>query len=214
MTPSPLSYGPFISRQDSLRRGIKRYYTGKPCKHGHIDSRFTADRKCCTCTRIRLEKHLASPQRQEYLQSYYLDLAHKQERRDYMKDYLSSERGRKARRNYLASRKERSPEFRLLHTLRNRLRHALVGHAPRAASTLAMLGCSVEYLRQWLEVQFEPGMSWDNYGKDGWHVDHIRPCVSFNLADPAQQQECFHYSNLQPLWAVDNLSKSDKWQVD
>lgn len=59
-----------------------------------------------------------------------------------------------------------------------------------------------------LEQQFTEGMTWENYGE--WHVDHIRPCVSFDLSIPEQQQECFHYTNLQPLWAKDNLQKSDK----
>jgi hypothetical protein len=48
-------------------------------------------------------------------------------------------------------------------------------------------------------------MSWDNWSLKGWHIDHIRPISSFDLSDPAQQKECFHYSNLQPLWAIDNL---------
>jgi hypothetical protein len=52
-------------------------------------------------------------------------------------------------------------------------------------------------------------MTWENRSK--WHVDHIRPCASFNLFDPAQQAACFHFSNLQPLWAADNIRKSDKW---
>jgi hypothetical protein len=51
-------------------------------------------------------------------------------------------------------------------------------------------------------------MSWKNYGK--WHIDHIRPCSSFDLSDPQQQRTCFNYSNLQPLWAKDNLNKSNK----
>ena len=51
-------------------------------------------------------------------------------------------------------------------------------------------------------------MNWDNYGQ--WHIDHIRPCASFNLLDPIEQKICFHYTNLQPLWAEDNLKKSNK----
>jgi hypothetical protein len=68
-----------------------------------------------------------------------------------------------------------------------------------------LLGCTPDQLRAHLEAQFQPGMSWGN--ADQWHIDHIRPCASFDLTDPAQQRACFHYTNLQPLWAKDNLSK-------
>ena len=57
-----------------------------------------------------------------------------------------------------------------------------------------------------LESLFVPGMTWDNQGE--WHIDHVIPCAAFDLTDPAQQSECFHYTNLQPLWAVDNLKKA------
>jgi hypothetical protein len=53
-------------------------------------------------------------------------------------------------------------------------------------------------------------MTWQNYGYYGWHIDHIKPCASFDLRKPSEQRKCFHYSNLQPLWAKDNLQKSDK----
>lgn len=52
-------------------------------------------------------------------------------------------------------------------------------------------------------------MSWSNYGK--WHIDHIIPCAAFDLSDEFEQRACFHYSNLQPLWAYDNIGKSDKY---
>lgn len=75
----------------------------------------------------------------------------------------------------------------------------------KAATTMELVGCSADDLRAHLERQFTDGMTWGNYGD--WHVDHVRPCSSFELTDPAQQRECFHWSNLQPLWAPDNLSK-------
>ena len=74
-----------------------------------------------------------------------------------------------------------------------------------------LLGCSIEVARFHLECQFTKGMSWDNYGYNGWHIDHIRPCASFDLTDSEQQKQCFHYTNLQPLWAEDNLKKGDKY---
>ena len=74
------------------------------------------------------------------------------------------------------------------------------------------MGCTTDELVAHLEKQFTPGMTWDNWAYRGWHIDHIRPCASFDLADPEQQRECFHYTNLQPLWAVDNMRKSDNWE--
>lgn len=77
--------------------------------------------------------------------------------------------------------------------------------------TIDLLGCTISELRQHLENRFIGGMTWENHGLHGWHIDHIRPCASFDLTQPAQQRECFHYLNLQPLWAKDNMSKSAKW---
>lgn len=91
--------------------------------------------------------------------------------------------------------------------LRHRLYSALRGKN-KSARTLELLGCSIEFLREHLEAQFVAGMTWANYGK--WHVDHIRPVASFDFTDPQQQRECFHWTNLQPLWASDNIKKSDK----
>ena len=76
--------------------------------------------------------------------------------------------------------------------------------------TIKYLGCSIKEFKIYLENKFQEGMSWDNYGKYGWHVDHIIPCSSFDLTDIEQQKICFHYTNLQPLWAKDNLQKSNK----
>lgn len=72
-----------------------------------------------------------------------------------------------------------------------------------------LLGCSLPELRRHLEKKFQPGMAWNNHGFRGWHIDHIRPLAKFNLRDPAQQQAAFHFTNLQPLWAKENLEKSD-----
>ena len=83
----------------------------------------------------------------------------------------------------------------------------------KSAATLELLGCSVEELKKHLENQFIKGMTWNNYGLHGWHIDHIKPCASFDLTKEEEQRKCFHYTNLQPLWAKDNLSKSNKYQL-
>lgn len=74
-----------------------------------------------------------------------------------------------------------------------------------------MLGCSLAYFITYIERQWLPGMSWENYGRNGWHIDHKKPCAGFDLSDPEQQRVCFHHTNMQPLWARDNLSKNDRW---
>ncbi len=99
--------------------------------------------------------------------------------------------------------------FKLSVTLRNRLRSAIKG--AKWASAQAMLGCSIEELKQYLEERFQPGMSWDNYTYSGWHIDHIRPCASFDLSDPEQQKICFHFTNLGPLWKIDNQRKGSSF---
>jgi hypothetical protein len=98
--------------------------------------------------------------------------------------------------------------LKLAKAMRGRTR-AAVSQGRKCASTMELVGCTIEELREHLEAQFGPGMTWKNRGE--WHIDHIRPCVSFDLSDPAQQRECFHYTNLQPLWAHDNLVKHTKW---
>lgn len=118
-------------------------------------------------------------------------------------------RSPKARSNALCAqraREEKTPYLKIVRNLRTKVRKVLIG-INKSASTLQMLGCSIDELKQHLESRFQPGMTWNNYGYYGWHVDHIRPCSSFDFNDPAAQAQCFHYTNLQPLWRIDNQSK-------
>jgi len=95
--------------------------------------------------------------------------------------------------------------------MRSRVRAAIKsGNGEKAELTMNLIGCTVEQLRTFLEADFEEGMTLENYGE--WHIDHIRPCASFNLEDPEEQKKCFHWTNLQPLWALDNIKKGDKWE--
>lgn len=99
--------------------------------------------------------------------------------------------------------------------LRSRIRVRLCMLMRRAITTksrraVELLGCSVESFKLYLESKFEPGMSWQNYGVHGWHIDHIVPVSLFDLTSPDHQKVCFHFSNLQPLWALDNIRKGAK----
>ncbi len=89
------------------------------------------------------------------------------------------------------------------------MKQALDGRR-KPCHTFEAVGCTVAELKTHLESQFKPGMSWDN--RSEWHVDHIRPLASFDLTDPAQFKQAWHYSNLQPLWEAENLSKGCKYE--
>lgn len=93
--------------------------------------------------------------------------------------------------------------------LRHRLRRFIKG-APSQQGFSELVGCSYLELRKIIEDKFVEGMTWDNWTVNGWHIDHIMPLSSFNLYDSDQLKEACSYQNLQPLWAKDNLSKSDK----
>lgn len=112
-------------------------------------------------------------------------------------------------REYERNKRKTDSCFRIKQALRRRLCHVLKG-TTKSASTLELLGCSIQEFKDHLEKQFTKGMTWDNYGTKGWHIDHIKPCDSFDLTLEKEQRKCFHYTNLQPLWAKDNLSKSNK----
>lgn len=93
--------------------------------------------------------------------------------------------------------------------LRSRLRKALKNNV-KSASTISLLGCSIEELKKHLESMFLPGMTWSNWTTNGWHIDHIKPLASFDLSDPVQQKQACNYTNLQPMWAKDNLHKGNR----
>lgn len=99
------------------------------------------------------------------------------------------------------------PAYRVCKNLRERIRSVMLG-LNKSGPTAKLIGCPWDYLKLWLQAQFKLGMTWENYGD--WHIDHILPCASFNLIDPTEQRRCFHYTNLQPLWAEENLQKSSK----
>lgn len=129
------------------------------------------------------------------------------------KEYYKQNKGKISERD--RNRLKADQNYRLKCSLRSRIRTALKGDR-KNGKTLQLLGCTAEFLKQYLESKFQPGMTWENYGNpngdhsDCWHIDHIKPCASFDLSDPEQQKECFHYTNLQPLWAIDNIKKGCK----
>jgi hypothetical protein len=100
-------------------------------------------------------------------------------------------------------------DYRLGCVLRTRLNTALV-KGYKAGSAVKDLGCSIEHFRKHIESLWTEGMNWANYGKKGWHIDHIKPFVAFDLKDRDQLLQACNYKNMQPLWYYDNISKGGK----
>jgi hypothetical protein len=107
--------------------------------------------------------------------------------------------------------------FRIKCCLRGRLTKVLKNNI-KTEKTITLLGCSIDFARKHIEKQFKLGMTWENWGTGKgdkgmleWHIDHIRPCCSFDLSQESEQRLCFHYTNLQPLWAKENESKNGEF---
>ena len=97
-------------------------------------------------------------------------------------------------------------EYKMACSLCNRLNIA-IKRGYKAGSAVRDLGCSIPELILHLEAQFRQKMCWENWGIYGWHIDHRKPLASFDLTDREQFKQACHYTNLQPLWAKENLSK-------
>jgi hypothetical protein len=107
------------------------------------------------------------------------------------------------------------PKLKIIKSLRNRI-NKIITRNQRGDSAVSDLSCSIEEFKLYIEQRFyfNPNtcevMSWDNYGIYGWRIEYIIPLASFDLTDRKQLLKACHYTNLQPLWAEDNLQKSDK----
>jgi len=259
-----------ITRKEAIAKGLKRYFTGKPCKRGHVSERSVKS-SCLVCSKILVKKYQQSDQGKDNLkkaQTKYLQSDKgKAMRAKAMSKYFKSEKGKillkklhntknfkstqkkyyktekgkavlkKAQTKYTQTDKGKvvrakanskfmkSDKFKdwfkgkmkndPVHKMKLRQRQrisVLLGrkNIQKAYKILKLLDCTAKFFKEHIEKQFTSGMSWENYGRKGWHVDHIIPLHSFNLKDPKEQLKAFHYSNCQPLWAEDNMAKRGK----
>lgn len=213
-----------LPRIIAKERGIPRYFTGSPCSHGHTSSRYTNSKICCGCTErrnaIKHAKHKDSQNQRRRLRYAENEAARNKIRADAKKYYLEkNDQAKAARKRYyeehrprmvslqVAYAKTRSaidPLYRMRSRLRTLVKSALKRKAIRASKrTTELLGCSIETALQHLEHKFAPGMSWQNHGE--WHIDHIAPLASAKTENDLYR--LCHYTNLQPLWAKENLVK-------
>ncbi len=199
------------TRKEAKEKKSFFYWNGQPCeREGHLSKRKTSSGGCWDCDYGDQKKRvLTDPEYRE---------KRNQQSREYFSrnrsEYLKKQRERKSSdefrlwaRNYDSNRRKKL-DFRLTKSLRDRLYKA-IKRDNKVDSSKELVGCSINKLKEHLENQFNSKMNWENYGK--WHIDHIRPCNSFDLSNREQQKLCFHYLNLQPLWGTENNAKKDSY---
>lgn len=150
------------------------------------------------------------PSRQEWLKNRG-DRLRGGVRDEYQREWRAKniERLREYRRTYQRDRRASDTAFRILGNLRVRLRDSLSGKVAKSASTEELLGCSIgELIQHWDSVY---GCEWR---ENELHVDHIRPCSSFDFDDQGQHQACFFWGNLQLLPPMENRSKGCRWTIE
>lgn len=178
-----------------------------------------ARREACNAAQRRYVARNRKRVNEKKLEDYYKNRSEISRRRQKVYE-LNRDKKLEQRRLYIEANKDRireterksynsSAQVRIAKTIRVRINEALKLNC-KSASTEELLGIDFPSFRQYLESLFESGMSWDNYSYYGWHIDHIIPLSSFDLTNPEEQKQAFHYTNTQPLWRSENQRKSAK----
>lgn len=157
------------------------------------------------------EKMRKDPEKLKKYREYHNEYNRKYRDTDEFREYhrkRMKEWHRKNAKKIYRQRRKRPYEI-LASVVRARVYDALK-HGYKSDRTEKLIGITIKELKVYLEKQFKPGMTWDNYGYYGWHLDHRIPLSSFDLTKAEEQKKAFHYTNLQPLWAKENMRKHSK----
>ena len=209
-----------VTRIDALEIESIQYFTGLKCINGHLAPKYTKNRLCFSCLEERrVESEARRKADGRYAEQKIRSNARNRQRRSEDEEYRLS-RLKSAREwqslnrphlaAYMQRQRDENPQFLIQQRLQTRLNRVLkrVG-TKRAHAMDRYLECTSEELAQHLERQFGDTMSWEKKGE--WHVDHIRPCSSFDLTKEEQIHVCFNWRNLQPMNGRENQSKQDKY---
>lgn len=159
---------------------------------------------CKLCHRI-IEAEYRSNNRERIRQNANKSYVKRKVKRSlYAKEYNSRPEIKKRNRERIKSKRNSDPIFNLANSVRCRINKYIKGFLKKSSSSL--VGCCWEELKIHLEKQFKDGMSWEN--RNEWHIDHIIPLSSAKTL--SEIETLCHFSNLQPLWAKENLSKGNK----
>ncbi len=167
-----------------------------------------ANKSCLKCNKIATKKNLCNGHYAKLWRSKNKErtkAASQQWKQSHKKEHSQYQT------EYVRQRLSNDHEYRLRKNLRARLYRALKRNT-KSGSAIKDLGCSIAELKKHLEFQFEPLMTWDNWGQgDGkWQIDHIIPFCNIDLSNTALVKMACHYTNLQPLWQKEHFIKTAK----
>lgn len=158
---------------------------------------------CKTCRQVYRQAHKG--EKTAYDKVYYQD--HKEEKIAYRQNHKEERAAYK--KVYERERRKTEPDYKLVYNMRIRFNQEMKG-ITKTCSVTKYLGCTKEEAWAHIESLMSKGMTKDDWGRKGMHIDHIIPLVSFDMRIEADRYAAWHYTNLQPLWAKDNLSKGSK----
>lgn len=196
----------------NVEKELSEFYVNirsRKCKACHVAYGRDYQRRDYV-TKKRLEYYKSEKykiySRSNKIVEYHAEYAKEYRKSQVFKNYMQSEGFKKRSSAYTKERRRTDVAYKLSITLRSRFYRAIKKEYKRS-SVVELLGCSIPELKCHIEKQFQTGMTWDNHGLHGWHIDHIVPVTAFDFKDADELERCFHYTNLQPLWAVDNIKK-------
>ena len=204
-----------ICSKCKLEKPIEEFAKDRARKDGLYPSCDTCRRKATGIAGSTRRHKLSPDERKKKQTDYYSDrkfhiLEQQKLYRAAHKDILNAANKNwyaTSGKEYYAERYVNDLSYRLARVLRARL-YTAIKNNQKVGSAVRDLGCSLDEFKIYMAALFLPGMSWDNWTKDGWHIDHIVPLSSAKT--PQELIVLCHYSNLQPLWAHDNLVKGSK----
>ena len=133
----------------------------------------------------------------------------KKRNKDKVNQYKRSKKAKESRKIWRKKRLKEDINFKISENLRSKLSTILKSQKiPKKSKALELLGVKIKYFKKYLEHRFLPGMTWDNHGIV-WHLDHIIPISAIDFSKDENLKFAFHYRNFQPLFAKDNLIKSN-----
>lgn len=205
----------YTLNSDCVECSIERamgVHAGKPLSEVYENRRRRRSEKIEKYRAAEAAYRQKNPERgREHSKKYYRNNKDKcaEKRKKWFAD--NRDKAREKWRSYSTERRS-TTEGRLLSGLRARI-SVILSSGESSNSAVEYLGCSIEAFKEHLESKFVDGMSWDNYGLYGWHIDHIRPISSFDTTKDEEIRRALHYTNTQPMWAKDNLKKAASWPV-